>query len=132
MLDKLCSSAGDASDTSDMCFAQGQRPIPDLRSSAEGTQSTKTESSRSNKKWFDKMSESKPLKIIDSGCGNRYNNILFVPDDDLSKYYYNINYCKFCRQVESDKVEFLCHRKFICKKCASRESNFCRVRNVLV
>jgi hypothetical protein len=83
-------------------------------------------------KLFDKMSESKPLKIIDSGCGNRYDNILFEPDDDLSKYYQNVRYCKFCRQIESDKVKFLENRKFICKKCASRESNFCRVRNVLV
>jgi hypothetical protein len=72
------------------------------------------------------------LKIVDSGCGNRYTNILFEPDDDLSKYYLNIRYCKFCRQIESDNVKFLDHRKFICKKCASRESNFCRVRNVLV
>jgi hypothetical protein len=123
MLDELSDesldsrTAGILSDTNKLC------------SSAVGTQSSKTSQSI---KWFDKMSESKPLKIIDSGCGNRYNNILFVPDDDLNKYYYNVNYCKFCRQVESDKVKFLSHRKFICKKCASRESNFCRVRNVLV
>jgi hypothetical protein len=74
----------------------------------------------------------KSLTIIDAGCTNRYNNILFEPEDDLSKYYSNVRYCKFCRQIESDKVKFFDHRKFICRKCASRESNFCRVRNVLV
>jgi hypothetical protein len=131
MLDELCSGPKDH----ELCSRTESDKLSDvsLDSSTAGI-SSDTQSPKTSKisKLFDKMSESKPLKIIDSGCGNRYNNILFVPDDDLNKYYYNVNYCKFCRQVESDKVKFLSHRKFICKKCASKESNFCRVRNVRV
>jgi hypothetical protein len=59
--------------------------------------------------------------IINSGYGNYYSDILFVPDDDLGRYYSNVKYCKFFRRIESDEIKFPSNRKFICQKSASKD-----------
>jgi hypothetical protein len=113
--------------------------IFELCSSAGGVWSTECASSAGKSSVSTTVPKSNPkqdtsdiIVVNNSGSEYDYDDILFMNIDVYSKQYKNIRYCKVCGRKETDNVKFPSHRKFICQKCASKESNFCRVRNVLI